>query len=397
MHWSIMESSNTTMKDSILQSVIVEACKIFAPIMYINFMLVLIYSSIWALYLGRKLCKDNRKEKMHSKLHNNQPEYIWLNNMKNFRSNRIKNRFLLAICLSEITMTLSINFAVVLQVNSKGGKSMQEQLNLWMQNPVASFPTYDYLVEFTPFRITSTVTTISVCVMASLVRILTQYMVQQYGYFKSRINLIFEVYLSLSCLFVLFFIATVLRLLMVFNICIALVLIYEYTELFIASKQLRLLLRQRLYDATQHGNRSKIAIIYHRIAYNEYKNCSIVILVAFFAQFLGVSIYGINQLVMKLVEFNPGNPQNCPNLSPHVCEIIFISESCLSVLELVLSTIGTSIQILMYSVVTIRRIVRYIRNRIQLNDHISSSKSPLQHLIEENNIAYRIKQQNIDK
>ena len=73
-------------------------------------------------------------------------------------SNRIKNRFLLAICLSEITMTLSINFAVVLQVNSNGGKSMQEQLNLRMQNPVASFPTYGYLVEFTPFRITSTVT-----------------------------------------------------------------------------------------------------------------------------------------------------------------------------------------------------------------------------------------------
>ena len=117
------------------------------------------------------------------------------------------------------------------------------------------------------------------------------------------------------------------------------------------------------------------------------------ILIAFFAQFLGVSIYGINQLVMKLVEFNPVNPQNCPNLSANVCEIIFISESCLSVLELILSTIGTSIQILMYSIVTFRRIVRYIRNRILLNIHISSSSSPLQHLIEENNIAYRMKQE----
>ena len=382
------------MKDSILQSVIVDVCKIFAPIMYINFLLVLIYSSIWALYLIRKLSKDIRKEKMYSKLRNYQPDYTWLNVMKNFSSNRIKNSFLFAICLSEIAMVLSINFSVILQVNSKSGKSMQEQLNLWIQNPVASFPTYNYLVEFTPFRITSTVTTISVCVMASLVRILTQYLVHQYGYFKTSMNLKFKVHISLSCLFVLFLMAAILRLLMIFNICIALVLAYEYTQLFTASKQLRLLLRQRLYDVIQHGNRNKVAILYHKIAYKEYKNCSIVILIAFFAQFLGVSLYGINQLVMKLVEFDPTNPYNCPNLSAHECEIIFISESFLSVLELILSTIGSSIQILMYSVVTIRRIVRYTCNRIQLNNHISSSRSPLQHLIEENNIAYRIKHDN---
>ncbi|KAI6654012.1 hypothetical protein LOD99_2859 [Oopsacas minuta] len=57
--------------------------------------------------------KDDRKEKLNSKLVNSQPEHVWLNEMQNFRTNRIKNIFLLAICLSEIGMTFSIVFQVL--------------------------------------------------------------------------------------------------------------------------------------------------------------------------------------------------------------------------------------------------------------------------------------------
>ena len=41
---------------------------------------------------------------MQSKLRNSYPEHSWLNAMKNFKSNRIKNLILLAICVSDIGM-----------------------------------------------------------------------------------------------------------------------------------------------------------------------------------------------------------------------------------------------------------------------------------------------------
>ena len=67
-----MDESNTTRKYYNseyllkLQRYIAEAPGIFAPIMYINFYLILIFSTLWALYLIPKLWRDYRNEKITS-------------------------------------------------------------------------------------------------------------------------------------------------------------------------------------------------------------------------------------------------------------------------------------------------------------------------------------------
>ena len=360
---------------------ITKASKIFAPIMYLNFMLILVFSTLWALYLIPKLWKDYSIEKITFKLRNNQPEYLWINRMENFRSNRIKNIILLAICLSEIGYTISIVFGSTLWILS-GINDVKNEVNIWLLGPSFSFPSYRFLVEHSTYRFTNSITTTSVCATAFFIRILTEYMVYQYSYYKFLLKLNLKVYISLTCLSVLFIIATLFKLLMVYNICIVLILCYEYIQLIIEGRKLRLSLRQRLYDATNHENQSNFVILYYQIAYKEYKYCSTIMLIALFAQYMGLSLYLLNQNVGSLIEQN--------FLTFYSCNIKTLFELS-SLLQLIFISFGTSIQIVLYLIVSIRRLFRYIHKRINLNTQISSSRSSLQLLIARHNLAYRRK------
>ena len=348
------------------------------PLMYINFIAGLIFSITWALYFVRMLWKDYRKEKIIFKLRNNQSEYLWINAMENFKSNRIKNIFLLAICFCEIGITLSVVFHIALRVTLNGiSHGIVNYMEYWTKDPSASFPRFDEFTRYISFRIIGSVMTISVCAMAFFIRILTQYMVYQYSYYKPHLNIKFEVYISLTCFLILFLMVTVFELFTVYNICIVLLLIYEYIILIIASRKLCLLLRQHLNDAIRHENQSQLVILYYQIAYKEYKYCSTIMLIALFAQFTGTSLYLLNQVVIKFVVHDSSH-------SPLIKTIVI----CTSLLQIILISIGTSIPLMLYLIVSIRRLARYIYKYINLNRHVSASSHSLQPLIEQHNSAY---------
>ena len=358
--------------------------EVFGPIMHINFVIILVFSILWAFFLIRTLWKDYRKEKMNFKLRNTVPEYQWLNTMNNFRSNRIKNCLLLAICLSESGITVMLVCSRLMSfVSILVGKIEDKFKNLILNTVLVA--SYQELEFSTSTRLNSVSILTTYCLLAFLIRILTQYMVHQYSYFKPRFNLKFEIYISLSCLFFLFFMATFLQLVKIFNVCIVFLLYYEYILLIIASRKLCLLLKQRLSDAIIHEYQSNYVILYYRIGYKDYKICSTVILIALFAQYLGISLYCFFTL-FSAVSFKPFlcldglSVQDIPNTS------VFING-----IELTFLTLGTSIQILVYMMVSFRRLFRYIRSRINTNESISSQRSSIQSMIERNYMAYRVK------
>ena len=345
------------------------------PLMYINFVMIFIFSISWAFYFVRKLWKDYRKEKITFKMRDNQPEYLWINAMENFKSNRIKNIFLLAICFSETTCTLSIlvvAFETSIDVNlTRLGNYME----VWTEEPSISFPRYDEVIGTIFLRTTWSFMIIPVSALAFFIRILTQYMVHQYSYYKPHLNIKFQVYISLTPLLVLFLPITVFKLITLYNICIVLLLVYEYILLIIASRKLCLLLRQHLRDAIRHENQSKLVILYYQIAYKEYKYCSIIMSIALFAQFTGTCLYLLSQIGIHFVEYTSSYWS------------LFKPITCISLLQLMFISIGTSIQIILYLIVSIRRLVRYIYKRINVNKQISSMSS-LKRLIAEHNTAY---------
>ena len=355
---------------------------VFGPLTHINFVIILVLSLLWAFFLIRTLWKDHRKEKISFKLRNTVPEYQWLNTMNNFRSNRIKNCLLLAICLSESGITLMLVSNQLLNAVLILGENVEDKFKFLISSTVIVVSNYELEIStYTRLYIISILTT--TCLLAFLIRILTQYMVYQYSYYKPRLNLKFEIYISLSCLFFLFFMATFLRLLKTFNVCIVFLLCYEYILLVIASRKLCLLLKQRLSDAITHEYQSNYVILYYRIGYKDYKICSTVMLIALFAQYLGIS------LICFLTVFN------AVNRDPYLCldELLaqYIVISCINSIELTLLTLGTSIQILVYMIVSFRRLFRCIRYRININGSISSQRSSIQSMIERNYMAYRVK------
>ena len=99
---------------------------VLSPILYLNYIFILILSSLWAIYLTRNLLRNFRKEKIISKLRRNYPEYQWLIMMKNFKTNRIRDCFLLAICSSEFIMGGSIAAINILHALKGGGHDVKE-------------------------------------------------------------------------------------------------------------------------------------------------------------------------------------------------------------------------------------------------------------------------------
>ena len=370
-------------------------CKFLVPFMYTNFALIMILSAFWAFYLIRELRRDHRVKKMKFKLRNTLPEYLWTSTMGNLRSNNIKNTFLLAICASEISITGMLIIDILYKTNLHCESDIRcnesnIQLSLELTN-ISPFSSYEMLRWSLLFRIFSTSITLAFYAMAFFIRRLTQYMVYQYSYFKPHLNLRFEIYMSVTCLFILFFMSVVLQLVIIYHICIVLLLIYEFTLLTVESRKLCLLLKQRLSDAILHENQNKSVIHYYKIGYKDYKNCSIVMLIALGAQYLGVSLYCINLIFMKyfhdylmddekFLYTTRNGPLHIPN--------IFIPNIYVNAVDQILITFGTSIQILVYSIVTILRIFRYIKSRININGEITSSRSFIQSRIEQNNSAY---------
>ena len=83
---------------------------IFVPLLYVNFVCVFLLSSFWAAYFVQKMLKDQRRHKQKIKQRNDLADSVWKTTIMNFKTNRVKNLFLLAICLSECGKTFSIIF-----------------------------------------------------------------------------------------------------------------------------------------------------------------------------------------------------------------------------------------------------------------------------------------------
>ena len=140
--------------------------------MNINFAFILIFSFLWAFSLIRTSWKDYRKEKMNFKLRNTVPEYKWLNIMNNFRSNRIKNCIMLSICACESGITGVFVFNQLRIFLSTINEKIEDKVQYFIQS--TAFFVYNGMEHSMPDRLTSISTLTIICLLAFLVRILTQ-------------------------------------------------------------------------------------------------------------------------------------------------------------------------------------------------------------------------------
>ena len=404
---------NSTVIDNIinwLNDVVYHLEDIISVVLPINAIIILTLSFSWAIYLIHKILKDYKIEKIQSKLRNDYTEH-YLNDMKNLKSNRIKNILLLAICVSEVVMNAIL---VLDKADSFVAEEESYPLYGWLTHFISSgsIISFDLDIDtFTPNNIFAAFT-FSQCVLTFLIRILTQYMVYQYSYYKPYLNTKLQLYITISCYVTLILTVVAFELHHIFLICCLFLMNYEFIRCAIAGRKLSLLLRQRLYDAIRHENQSDSVILYYKIAHKEYRMCFSILLVATFLQNLALSILIIFQCfifgdilkneinennIVYEYEYNYEYSHNnsfpsYPSAASYSLGIYMSNYMSMYLWLIPMTTVvfglGSSLQILPYLIVSFRRIFRYIRNRRMRNKEFDSYRSSLEPLIKKNNFAY---------
>ena len=358
---------------------------------------LLILSISWSVYLSRKLIQEYRKQKLVLQLENNIPEYQFRNYLKNFFSNQVKNMFLISICLSEFLFVISFVFYKFGKFVRIHDRNVFEEKNISYQHILNEYTLnhrYYYPRNYLYFRFSILLTSISIYTMFISVRILTQYLSHQYAFYKSELRMKRRIALPLISMLALSILGLIPPLLFLHFILMVPAIVYEFLLCILETKKLSLSLKQRLFDAKNHEAQSHDVIRYYTIANKEYKLCSTVLLTYLLLHVIALSIYYIHPLVMTCVIlrsecFNvflhgfDGKWQTAPkNQYTETYNYIICS------INEITMTIGFSLQLIPYFLVSIRRIKRYITDKLNSDRQTSRKSSLTQKLVRNNNEAY---------
>ena len=358
-----------------------------------------ILSIIWLIYFSRKLVKDYKIYKQTLESKNLISEYQFRNYLRNFVSHRVKNIFLMFICVSELILITSI---IVYEVGRfdvlhtrKRAENMTSSIRFTSQFDFSRRYYYSRINIIS--RLSTILTSISMYLLFISVRILTQYMVHKYAFYKSELKLKCKMVVSLISILILVTLGLIPSLLFLHFILMVPVVAYEFFLILIATKKLRLFLKQRLSDAF-HEYQSRDVIRYYSIISREYRYCSIVLLTALLFHLIGFSILNIHPLVMTCISFKSnwsnvliyGTDQRM-YVSIHFDKNAFIYNRIVCSIAQIMMTLGISLQIIPYLFVSIRRAKRYIEKKRKLDKQISSMNSLIEKLIRQNNDAYMYK------
>ena len=349
------------------------------PIIITEILCLFILSIAWSIYLFMKILKDKKSHKMTMKYQNSKPDYLLKNKVKIFNTNKTKNILLILICLSECAIVLSF---ILYQV---GKQEIHHPFH-------KRFHFHQFLVETRyigslknwVIRISNVITTTALCALFLLVRILTQFLIHQYSYYKSSLKLKRKLIFAISLLVIISILGLIRPLILLQYALTVLVIIYEFIFIAILTKRLLRLLKQRLNDARLHENQSYRVVLYYRIAYADYKYSSTALLLALFFQVIAFSINFLHPIVMMLVVY--------PNMEFNGVRRthIFAQEydSMVSSLEQIFLTICFILLISPYLIVSLRCIIQYIKKIRSADRQVPRRSSRVQRLLDDNYNAY---------
>ena len=350
-----------------------------------NLVCLFVLSLSWGLHIIRKLLKDNRHQKIvhDSRLCSHQR--IWEDEMKNFHSNFTKNLLCLVICLNECGVSIFAMCNELLELPSVIRESRDGYMKVSIIHGVHVL---DLLLDNPTYRLTNLLTTLCFATTLATVRILTEFLVYQYSYYKPFLPLKFHIAIYLYTFIALFIMGMTRSLLILHYICIVLVIIREYILFVIASRKLCLFLKQRLTDAIYHENQSKYIILYYRTTYQNYKLCWKFFTMSFCILIVGLSLYCLHPVVMKLIESVWLHSVEYQQDHPRMVEYEVIYDSIIGAIELILLAIGTTLLLIPCIIVTCKMILKRIRAIIRPDVTMYSFATAQKNLFEKNHSAY---------
>ena len=339
---------------------------------------LLILSISWSIYLIIQMMNDRRRYRMDLNTQRCRTYWCRENYINNYKSNKIKNTLLIVICLSECVFCISMYFYDLGNLNHTPRRHAH-RLDLF-DHEFSTSRRYTESLRNPIIRISNTLTAISVCTIFLSVNLLTQYLVHTYSYYQRVFKLKQKIFVSISFLSILFILGLIKPTILFQYILTFLWIISQFIMLCTATNKLQKLLKQRLKDSITHENQSISVIRYYQLAYREYRFGSVILSISLFLQMVGFSLSFLQPVVIEIAEII--------HLKEMFPSCVAAYELILSSLEVVFLSIGLSMLIIPYFIVSIRLLIRRIRKTYKKNISNLGKSLRIQQLLQNNYNAY---------
>ena len=354
--------------------------RIFSRIDIIPFSLLFLFwsclfilSFAWSIYMLNRLVKERQYLKYIKGLKNSMHDHIWSTGVKNSNTKIVKNSFLLAISSIEWIGMLMVISATIFDNMDYVLKPSDRIRPLAMDVTHTICGAHKVSVQS---RIFSTFTIIIFALLPLiLIRILTQYLCQQYAFYSNTSFSLKRKFKPPIAMLIFLFLLGLIRQLTLFQwTTFCLFFAYEFLYFTKSTKCLRNLLYKRYFEAKTHEYQAKSIVRYYRQAYLEFKICSCILVASLFFQLLSL----ILSIMFSLLGVLLASPNDCVQLLfmnaetidnysflQHYHQQLKIFEYACNSIELICLCVAWGLLVLPYGLVSLKFCLIAVRTRVE--------------------------------
>ena len=330
-----------------------------------------ILSLAWSIYMLGRLIKERQHLKYIRGLRHSMHEQVWLMKVRNSETKIVKNIFLFVISSTEwIGM-----FLIIICYIFDNIKTFFRPI--YSMNPLTIGAVHAlYRSSSVQSRAYSTfIFMLFILLPLILIRILTQYLCQQYTFYsKTSFSLKEKFKLPIAILIFLFLLDLIHQLIIFDWLSICLYFVYEFVVFTISSNRLCNLLYKRYFDARTHEYQPISIVRYYRFAYLEFKVCSCILVASLFLQMLSLILFVMFSLVgvalsssSNLFQFlfqNAENLEASSFLDRYQLQLKIFENACNSIL-LICMCVAWGLLVLPYVLVSLKFCLNAVKTRVE--------------------------------
>ena len=383
--------SNST-EDNSIHTIISYSNAILTVILYILMFILCILSFIWSVYLILSVIKEKKNQKYIRNSKNSMQRYVWETKMKNSQRLLVKNAFLIAICTIEWFAMFGLSSLIIVSYTRgvvRSGNFHVNSLNL------RNFFD-DRMKDRFSGKFMSALCITLYLLLLTLLRILTQYLCQEFNFFYDRTFKLSTTF-KRTCLLLLFiFILGLFRYTIILQWIISCIVMFrEFICYFKSTKLLINLLYMRYFDARNHEEQSSSVVRYYAFAYLEFKVGSCFVVTSFFfhvMSLIGFTVFSILWFIVsspdKWVRVFTMNEyiQDFDSLPYRYQQQLLVFSEVYELMELLSLAFGWSLLVIPYLIISLKLLYSRFRSSMQQSRYKNSEL--IQRLIEKHNLDY---------
>lgn len=299
----MMTNNDLNYTFNIIDTIISDCSKVCTAILYVLMFSLCVLSFLWFVYLIFLVSKEKNYQKYLKDLKNSTQRDVWKVNMMNSQRKIVKNAFLIGICTVEWIFTLSLVPLVIIGYS----KSVLNSGNWDVQSLSFRDCLYNTMEDTFSTKLLVSFSIILFLFLLILLKLLTQYLCQEYNYFPNKSFKLSTSFKRICLLLLSISILGLFRYTIIIQWTLyCIVFSYEFVCYFKATRLLTNLLYKRYFDAKTHENQPNSVVRYYAWTYLEFKIGSCIIVTSYFFHVIGF----ISLTVFSFIWFILSSPNN---------------------------------------------------------------------------------------